>query len=510
MSVDLTLLLFWIVGSGLLLWAASLARQPLVTAVVAASTLVRSALAVVLYEISARSLPIFTGLQAGPGFWIFSPDSAYLDQYGRWAAIALRAGLGLPFASGTPDYPVTIALLYRWLGPHPLYPVFLNVWAMGGAVIVTALLARRLWGERGVRLPVLLVAFWPSLLVWSTQILKDALAIFLTLLFFAGHLAFQRAGSWPRRLGWAVALGAVLFVLFRLRFYVAIALLAAAALLWVVTSVRAVVRGTRRDVLAPTGLVAALVLAVALAAAVNPAWLGKVRDPLGVYWRLAAHMLSTGDEPGARELVRAIVSFSGSGQRAPADEALLTDEYLDRLRRGNPPQLQIRDDTEPSAERLFRRGILQRARAGFLGYGAASNLDPDVRLTDMASVLRFLPKALVNAAFTPNPWMTMPAEGRLGALRPLAMLEVAMFAGVLLVAIPSVPRGFRAAPGLMTLVLVYAAVAAAGIGLIVPTVGLLVRLRLAFVIPLCLLADGRWLLDRARVGLARSARAGLA
>ncbi|MBI3628003.1 MAG: hypothetical protein HY217_00145 [Candidatus Rokubacteria bacterium] len=108
--------------------------------------------------------------------------------------------------------------------------------------------------------------------------------------------------------------------------------------------------------------------------------------------------------------------------------------------------------------------------------------------TDVMSVIRYVPKALLNATLMPNPFTRFATPGPTGQLRTFSMVEVALTAGVLVLAAWRLPVAQRLAPSLTVCVLLYAFIVAVVLGLIVPQVGLLFRFRLGFVLPLCLLA----------------------
>lgn len=140
-----------------------------------------------------------------------------------------------------------------------------------------------------------------------------------------------------------------------------------------------------------------------------------------------------------------------------------------------------------------RISYLRDIRQGFVSYGGGSIIDKDVVFTDVMSVIRYVPKALLNATLTPNPFTRFATLGPTGQLRTFSMVEVALTAAVLVLAAWRLPVALRLAPSLTVCILLYAFILHAFIvavilGLIVPQVGLLFRFRLGFVLPLCLLA----------------------
>jgi hypothetical protein len=512
-----SLALFWLGGMTALGAGSFLAAGDRVaTAVVVASALLRSALAVALYEVSARALPLFGPLQIGGGFWVFSPDSAYFHEYARGAAVALRAGLGLPFVSGSPDYPLLVTLAYRCFGPHPYYVIFSQIWTAGASVLLAFLLGRALWGAGGGRLVAVLVAFWPSLVLWSTQLLKDAPMIFLIIAFLFGFHRFQGARG-RAALAWGAEQALALFLIFRLRFYVGVALVLAIGLAAAVKVLVGLARGARSEAARPASLVVGLAAAVLLSGLVNPEWLGKPRDREESHLRLARYMLSIGDVDGAYWQLRGAASVHYESNEAINAAARRALEQLRRQMGGAgdgsaasaAPGHSV-DETRPATSTLFPAAdgarparpetsstfwdalgsifSICKQRSALLEYGGASNIDADVELRDTLSVVRYLPTALFNAALTPTPFTRFSGAGSTGALRALSTAEAGLIAALLVVVAWGLPRAVRREPELAACILAYSLVLASALGLTVPTVGLLVRFRLAFVLPLCLLA----------------------
>ena len=187
----------------------------------------RCALAVFFFSVSAYQLPVFQDLQLGQGFWAFAPDSRTYHLHAVEIADALQRGMeippllgendGLPFR-GRRDFHLLLAFLYRVLGAHPLYVPLLNAALWSAVAILSYGLARRLNGHEAGLIAALLVSFWPSAYIWSSQILKDSLVIFLLVSAFALFASFWNG---QRRKGVAalVPLVLVVFLLAGLRYY---------------------------------------------------------------------------------------------------------------------------------------------------------------------------------------------------------------------------------------------------------------------------------------------------
>ncbi|MBM3474814.1 MAG: hypothetical protein FJX75_16235 [Armatimonadetes bacterium] len=65
------------------------------------------------------------------------------------------------------------ALQFRYFGYSPLLPEVTNIVLSASAALAGYLVVRRWTSVRAARLAALLIAFWPSIMVWSTHNLKD-------------------------------------------------------------------------------------------------------------------------------------------------------------------------------------------------------------------------------------------------------------------------------------------------------------------------------------------------
>ena len=474
--------------------------------------LTRVLLAIALYGISSWDLPIARGLHVEHGFWSFAPDAAYYDRYAKPAAVALAAGLELPFVYGVPDYPLLVTFIYRLCGPQPLCAIALNIWLASMTVVVSYALARTVWSVNRSRAVAAVIAFWPSSLLWSTQLLKDALASFLIVGFL---LAFQRLverigerdgyGAQTRILGVAFA---GLFVLYRLRYYVGLTILAASLLVLLVVAIRAAVETRYARAAGAVVTSVCLVLALWAATTVTPTGLGKPVDRLQAHRRLAAHMVSIGDVAGALEQLQAAHAGPKQAPRDPDDvdrlaRAELRQLLVDRGRlpadRGpdatlhsGPPVPRMRLDAfEEATRRLekFNLSTVASLRQFMLTRpGSLVSGDP-LSPTDLTSLIRLAPLAIGNALLTPHPWTRFQGEGT-GIFRALAMIEVALVLALLWSSASGFCAMFQRDWRLALTILLFAALLAAGLGYAVPSVGILFRLRLAIIIPLCVVAGG--------------------
>lgn len=478
----LSLFCFGMAGLAFVWWLAwRVTRDGFLVGVIVTSYLVRSALAVALYEISAWGAPIFRQLQLGGGFWTFAPDASYYHDWAVVAATALRAGLELPYFAGANDFPFTMLLLYRLFGLHPLYPVFISIVAMGVSMILGYVLSREVFGGRSRRAAVVLIGFWPSLILWSTQMLKESLIVLLALGFLFAFQRFQRSPS-PQRLAWVLPCGLLLFLSYRFRLYVAAALLLATMVMCATKGMAAVVSRRAGDAIAQGVLIVAAILVIFAAASVRPNS-GSFENVTAVYRRVVPHLESVGDTRDAARLIAAITLAEAGDRRL--GEVASTKRGMG-LEMGKLVEMESAVDSWTSLLKLSR---VESLRRGFMGYNPASAIDAYVRLDSLGAILRYLPKAVLNAIATPNPFNRFAVMGATGELRRVAMIEIPLVVIVCCLALYGAVRGFRFAPALVAMVGTYAAFLVVLLGLTVPLVGILFRLRLAFVIPLCLLVD---------------------
>jgi tetratricopeptide (TPR) repeat protein len=222
-------------------------------------------------------------------------------------AIAWRQGTEFPEGL-VPEYSIVAAFIYRFLGSNPLNVVLWN--ALFGALAVVAgyRIAARLAGRAAARPAAILIALWPSAVLWSTQLLKDTVSLWLILLVLYLTMCAMdppdvtRSG-WRAIARWAglcVALFTVALILHRFRYYVLQVLIPVSA----VFIIYAFVHRTRRTpwrVAATCTVVAVLVLAVWASRRVDLDRLFAPRYPEIGYVNLAVVHQSRGDLGRARQ-----------------------------------------------------------------------------------------------------------------------------------------------------------------------------------------------------------------
>lgn len=286
-----------------------------------------------------------------------------------------------------------------------------------------------------------IIAFWPSFVLHSTQLVRDSLAIvaLLGLMLILVQLVGARVG-WRRALIMAItgALSATLFWLTRGNMWTLVFFaLAFTALLLVVLILR-----ERKVPLTNLGVLAVIFAAVLF---VPP-------------------------------------NFESSTVPGSLPPTPLIDVTSSRVH------------TYPLWERLLRQ-IVTRRQAFNRYQGKSSNIDSDVRFESTGDFIRYLPRAAEIGLFAPFPrmWFEVGTVGRTAriasGLETLVMYLLYIPAGV---CVWKQRRNLR-----MWLVLLFALTSMIGLGFVVANAGALFRLRYAFWMMMILLAVNGWRTFRA-------------
>jgi len=283
-------------------------RDRLLSGIVLSSFVVRACLVLALFYISFKEWPVFPSLQTGGGFWAFGLDSYTYHNFATKIVYAWKHGLDLPHPGLSFEYFAIVAGIYKFLGASPLYPALLNAWL--GAI--TALLAygigRRLFNRRAALMSAVLVGFWPSSLLWSSQLLKDSLAWCMT---FAAVLLVMalvpketdRGASRMSRIakhGLLVVLLALTVIgLTRLRFYMGYVVSLAALISFLPASGYALMRRQRRRAMSYVGISLIVLISTMTAQRINVYQLVSPANPGAGHFRLALQHWERGELHGA-------------------------------------------------------------------------------------------------------------------------------------------------------------------------------------------------------------------
>ena len=265
-----------------------------------------------LFAISYYQWPILRSLQAGEGFWAFGLDSRAYHHLGSSIALAWAQGTELPRMETAVEFFAVTGAVYRLFGSHPLSVIVLNAWlgAMGG--LLAYLIGRKLDNRRAGLVSAGLVGFWPSSILWSAQLMKDALSWCLLLLAIWLMVGLVQAWWGGQRLGRArgsaatILLGITLVALTRLRFYVGSSFALAALLVMLPASAALWRRSVRRSV-AGAGLAVWIAGCVIVARALNVYALVSPSHPHLSHYRLAVASWEAGSlQQAGEEFQRAI------------------------------------------------------------------------------------------------------------------------------------------------------------------------------------------------------------
>jgi hypothetical protein len=162
----------------------------------------------------------YAAIAPGNPHGLLAPDSFGYDGVGWLLAQHWRNGrppeleqraIGL-----TLGYHYMVAGIYTVVGHAPLLIKILNMLLSTSLIPLTFLVGHQLAGRRAGFTAALLIAFWPPVVFWSVQILKDVVITFLLLVATLGWIAFARR---PRLSALALALGPA-FPLSFLRMYI--------------------------------------------------------------------------------------------------------------------------------------------------------------------------------------------------------------------------------------------------------------------------------------------------
>jgi hypothetical protein len=115
-----------------------------------------------------------------------APDEHTFHENAVWFSWWMRGDVADPFSVKWGDsiqvgYFALSGFLYGTFGEYPLVPVLLNC-VLGGLCAQPAyLIASRVCGRRAGRVAALLVTFFPSLVLWSALLIRDACVLFFLL-----------------------------------------------------------------------------------------------------------------------------------------------------------------------------------------------------------------------------------------------------------------------------------------------------------------------------------------
>jgi len=215
---------------------------------------------------------------------LFAPDAEAYAYFGRTLADFWRgeaSGPGSVYESWQSGYYVLNAVFFFVFGPSAMGPVVLNIFVALWTTVLAYRLATLLLNREVGRIAALLVAFFPSLVLWSVLNIRDAVSTFLVLLVTYAVVRLSRRV----RAAHVLALGAGLFFMSTIREYMVVLLILGGAL--------GVVASLRPGKVFQTIFVGAFLAFVAVLAAENLGFIERVStsDPLSTVAQIREGML---------------------------------------------------------------------------------------------------------------------------------------------------------------------------------------------------------------------------
>jgi len=154
----------------------------------------------------------------------YSAKGWYVAQCYKWGVEVDQQYAALHVASGTfTKYDLWWGLVYSYVGRSPLTMFFISSLASSLTIIFLYSLAKNLAGKRIATIASIFAAFWPSLIMWSTQGFKDPLITFAIVLFFYSFIQLKE----DFKMYFIPIMVFCLFVVWKLSIYTAFSLLLA-------------------------------------------------------------------------------------------------------------------------------------------------------------------------------------------------------------------------------------------------------------------------------------------
>jgi len=428
--------------------------------IVGASYLLRSAIAVFLFVASAYRLPVLPSLQLEEGFWRFARDAL---SYHAHALNLLDNGLKTGWIDGYFAVDLFSGLLawsYWLFVPHPLVGIILNIWAATGMALLAFAIGKQFEKStaRGL-LSALFVAFWPSTLIWSSQLLRDTLSLFFLFLTFSLILRImsERNLTSLRTMLSLVTTYVVVFLLAKLRPQFAWVLLASCSVVWPLIFLYP--RLHRWTISVCCFAVIALGILVGVS---RPFWL-----PLPSVLISKALNVSP---PIYRQVEVAPTTFSTMALRqAPF---------------GEQDPSQFRFSSFPTIT-LVELDLMRKSYAQWGG----NMIHPDADISTLKTFIFQLPDTIVAAIFSPYPWR-LSLRGSTGVFRIFAAVEVFLLVLLLPVLFVGGVGVGRMKSFVGCCMLTYGLLVWFLVALIIPNEGAIFRLRLQGVLLVLVAAIG--------------------
>lgn len=341
-------------------------------------------------------------------------------------------------------YSICFALFGPWLGLTIVSIEPLNLLCYLAILILIFRLAREVFNPHAATIAATVVALWPTLLLHTTQMLKDPM-------FIVGMLAFvlvtlrllSRSLSWPGAL-LAGSVGGLI-----------------AVFVWLA-------RDNLGQLLIVTAILGAMIL---LARQLHE----RRIYPTNVVGMALLFLISIG-------VMTLVPGFKEPEVPPRATTGKQDDHSPERVRTKISEKLQTNSHSGLAARvgTLRRRFVLKYP-------DSTSNIDSDVQLTSIAEIVRYLPRAAVIGFFAPFPKMWFVSGKQVGSSgRLLSGIETSAMYAIEGLAMFGLWRERRRSS--VWLLFSTAAIGLIALGLVVVNAGTLYRLRYAFLILIIIVA----------------------
>ncbi|MBI2870181.1 MAG: hypothetical protein HYY14_00550 [Candidatus Omnitrophica bacterium] len=433
------LFLFGVVAF-LTLWLLTLlfAKDPLFKKLVLASYLLRLVIALCFFFASYLGWPFLQELQRGNGFWDFAPDSDGHHYLGGVTADSWGRGGPASTHDFSLKYTSWVGGLYFLFGVNALYPIIFNCFMASLSGLFAYLIAKRFFNVGRARVSGSLVLFWPSTLIWSTQLLKDSVASCLIFASLLGVSVLSEESSSRRTpLGrilsyCVVALIVILMMGFRI--YLGVAMAIAGIVAFVLPDSSNFFRRGRM-------------------------WKSLKASGIGFLIFFSMTFLWFAGGPS--------LIFRASSQGAREDT--VTGHVFDRFD-------ELLEFVSLDQIRIVRRG--------YRSTGGHSLMDRERELRGIWEIVTYLPRALAIGFLAPFPWQWFDSGGSTGIMRTWSAPEMLL---IYLISIPLLisfwQTGFRG-PRARVFTGVFILILAVTMSLVVANLGILFRVRLQFLLPM--------------------------
>lgn len=187
-------------------------RSRLLGAILIAGTAVHAIVPALFFSISWFNLPVLQQLHTGDGFWVLAPDAR---GYYKIASTAAEHGFStIPHGTASPSFVQAISVWMDLVGVSPGSPLFFNLIVL---VLTCGLIVRiGMSGDApaspgALAWPLFALSFSPTLLLCSTQVLKDVLFACLTVVaVLSARALLTRLAASDRRPSRAAIVGGII------------------------------------------------------------------------------------------------------------------------------------------------------------------------------------------------------------------------------------------------------------------------------------------------------------